>query len=165
MIEYAWADVDVNGVDVRDHEIAQSRERAWEKAYHGEPRVGDFVTFADDVVRQVSHVWPADWHSDNEARFQTSDAGSFHFGGGRLGAFEQFVGELGNGETASPYMSFSGGLHPGVRRSTLRPMRGRRRGVVWFFHHDSPRAHSAVHWRLEMRRWRCSLSSKDRSGD
>ena len=106
-----------------------------------EPRNGDYVIFADDKVRRISHVWQWD-ADDNEPAFyglQTSDSGSWHLGKGGC--------------------SFSGGLHPSVPRDTLTLTDEKREGSCWFFHHDIRQAEHGVTVNVPFRVYRCSTPS------
>jgi hypothetical protein len=74
----------------------------------GGPCVGEYVRFADGVMRRISYVWPE--------RVQISDSGSFYLDEG--------------------YMSFSGSLYPFVPTKTLTLAEETREASVWFFYHD-----------------------------
>lgn len=76
------------------------------------PIVGDFVLYPGGELERVSYV-----HGYNAqgGTVQTSPGGSFHLGRG--------------------YVSFSGGLNPGVQRSSLTDTGYRRDGTVWIAHH------------------------------
>lgn len=100
------------------------------------PRVGDYIVFADEVTRRVSHVW--DWPTGGES-VQTSDGGSFYLGEG--------------------YCSFSGGLYPGIPLRTLTLTADLRQGPVWFFHHDLHRASNAVSTTIPCAVYTCTLRS------
>ena len=95
------------------------------------PRVGDFVIFADGVERRISHHW-----GDS---VQTSDGGSWYLGDG--------------------YCNFSGSLHPGVPVDSLTSTGETKPGAVWFFHHDSWRAHNGVQASAPFRVFSCSEES------
>lgn len=92
------------------------------------PRVGDYVSFPCGHVRRVSHNW-----GDT---VQTSDGGSFYLGDG--------------------YVSFSGGLFPGVPVDSLADTGMRRDGAVWIFHHDDWRADNGVESSIPFRVYACS---------
>ncbi len=98
------------------------------------PRVGDYIEFADGVVRRISHHWRDDAGWDGG--LQTSDGGSFYLGAG--------------------YCNFSGSLHPCVNAATLTLTRKRRPGRVWFFHHDCAEAHNGVETTIDFRVYHCS---------
>ena len=120
--------------DQRDDEIIS--RRAALLIQHTKPQSGDFVIFADDVTRRISHVW--DWPADDEGprlySIQTSDGGNWHLGDG--------------------YASFSGSLFTGFDGDTLTDTGETRPGSVWIFHHDIHVAHSAVQGLVDFRVWR-----------
>lgn len=123
---------DLAVLDDRNLEILRRNLEALDK--HDGPRVGDFVEFADGVVRRFSHDW-------DEYGLQTSDGGSWH---------------LGNG-----FLSFSGSLHPTVSRETLTRADEIRSGSAWIWHHDWSGASRGVDVTIPLRVFRCSLTSKD----
>lgn len=99
-----------------------------------EPRVGDFVRFADGIVRRFSHIW--DWDDDDdEPLLQSSDSGSYYLGDG--------------------YVTMSGTLHPCVPASSLTLTDETRHGDVWFFNHDFHTAHNSVAALVEFRVYTC----------
>lgn len=122
-----------HALDDGDRDILRRRFYALETI--AGPREGDFVRFADGAERRVSFVTPQEWLPDIDC-VQTSDGGSF------------YLGEYG--------CSFSGSLHPGVRRETLTLTDERKEGPVWFFHHDSKRAHNGVPALVPFRVYECS---------
>ena len=130
--------------DDRDGAIVNERITAYAKRTG--PRVGDYITFANDVERRISHVWDADWNEDGIASYQTSDSGSYHMGNGGFGAWES--GERGT------YVSFSGALHHSVKGTTLRRAPGVKDAWVWIFHHDLAGAGCAVHATIPARMYR-----------
>ena len=99
------------------------------------PREGDFVVFAGGTTRRLSHIWTFD--SGAPEFIQTSDGGSFYLGDG--------------------YVSFSGGLHPGLRADLFRPTGTTRLGWAWTFHHNQHRASNAVHFRVPFRLFTCPI--------
>jgi hypothetical protein len=105
--------------DAHDQEILLTRQAMYDEI-HG-VRVGDWVRFADGTLRRVSHIWRED---ADPVSVQTSDGGSFYLG--------------------DRYVSFSGGLHPGIDPATLTPTDEAKSGSCWFFHHDWARAGGAV---------------------
>lgn len=125
--------------DQRDEAILAERAAAYLAA--GGPAEGDWVDFADGVVRRISYVHKAgtgDGFWIGQRPFvQTSDAGSYYLGDG--------------------YISMSGSLHDGVHPDTLTDTGKLRLAPVWFFHHDWHRAHNAVHALVPVRVWSCSL--------
>jgi hypothetical protein len=96
------------------------------------PRVGDFVRYENGRMERVSHIWD---FTDEDPSFvpqaQTSESGSFYLGHG--------------------YVSFSGGLNPGVKVSELRLTDEKKLGSVWMFNHDVRRAHNGVDFNIEFR--------------
>lgn len=118
--------------DERDAEILAERVEAF-NARQG-PRVGDYVRFADDVTRRISHVW----RDEHDAAFsvQTSNGGSYYLGKG--------------------YVSMSGSLFGGVKPETLTLTEETRDGAVWFFHHDWHTAHNGVDTVATFRVFTCS---------
>ncbi len=115
-------------LDGRDLAIILERAAALDKEH--DFRVGDYVVFADDVTRRISHVYPRrEW--GEKWGVQTSDGGSWY---------------LGNG-----YVSFSGSLYPSVSVKTLTLTEERRSGHIWIFHHDLWRAHNGVDAQIEFR--------------
>jgi hypothetical protein len=98
------------------------------------PRCGDFVRFADGVLRRISHLWQ--WGDPTMDGAQTSDGGSWYLGHG--------------------YTSFSGSLYPIVRFPTLTLTDETRMGSVWFFHRDHHSAHNGVDVMIPFRVYECS---------
>jgi hypothetical protein len=119
-------------LDERDRAILDERVAAFNATT--EIREGDFVRFADGVLRQVSYVWPGG--------AQTSDGGSFY---------------LGNG-----YVNMSGTLYPSIPADTLTLTDETMPAYVWFFHHDSHTAGNSVHVQVTFRVWTCSLPTADK---
>lgn len=120
-------------LDERDSAILAERVTSLELVEG--PRVGDFVHFADGVVRRISFVTPPAWLPECDS-VQTSDGGSFY---------------LGNG-----YLSFSGSLYLGVKHVTLTLTNEARQGSAWFFHHDYACADNGVRVSIEQRVFECS---------
>lgn len=116
------------------------------------PRVGDFIDYADGIVRRMAHVWPADWHDDGIARVQVTDGGSFYLGGA-----EEKHSELHDGEG---YVSYSGSLFPGIKADTLK-LAGSRNGRIWIFHHEQWGAGMGVDGEIAFRVYDCSLNGRD----
>jgi hypothetical protein len=100
------------------------------------PRVGDFVVFADSVVRRISHHWHdgAGW----DGGMQTSDLneGRFYLADGSC--------------------SYSGALHKCVPTDSLTDTGETRNGSAWIFHHDHARAHNGVDFLAPFRVFTCS---------
>lgn len=120
-------------LDERDQAILDARQEALYEIEHAIS--GDWVDFADGVVRRISHVW--DPPPPYRNWIQTSDAGSWYLGEG--------------------YVSFSGGLFTGVPAESLTDTGTFRRASVWFFHHDHWGAHRGVSGTVEQRVWHCNL--------
>ena len=120
-------------LDQRNDEILRTRMELLNR--RPGPRVGDFVEFADGVMRRFSHNW-------DEAGLQTSDGGSWHLG--------------------NSGMSFSGSLHPCVQREDIKQTDEMRWGSAWFFSHDHWTAHNAVHVQIPLRVFKCNKTSKER---
>lgn len=112
--------------DDRDQAILDERIAKYDSIT--DPRVGDFVVFADGVTRRISYLW-----GDS---VQTSDGGGYYLGAG--------------------YISMSGGLHPGVPPETLTLTDEKKDGSVWFFHHDWWTADNGVYTTMPFRVYTCS---------
>ena len=67
-------------LDLHDSEILNAR--VTRLLYVESPKQGDFVRFADVVLRRISHVWLDENGSPDS--IQTSDGGSFYLGDGYL---------------------------------------------------------------------------------
>jgi hypothetical protein len=98
-----------------------------------EPRVGDYVRFADGTLRRVSYHWRDDEGWDGGC--QTSDGGSFYLGNAGC--------------------SFSGSLYSCVPTESLKLTSERLPGPVWIFHHDQHRAHNGVTFMPDFRVYDC----------
>jgi hypothetical protein len=107
------------------------------------PRVGDFVRFLGqppegkdaDIIRRISHIW--DYEGCEDPRVQTSDGGSYYLGDG--------------------YVSMSGSLYTPVPQSSLKRTVFKRKGSVWFFHHDFATGHNGVNAEIDFRLYDCKL--------
>lgn len=126
----------LEGLDVRDAELLARRVEAL--SFVAGPRVGDFVRFVCGTVRRVSFVTPVEWLPECDA-VQTSEGGSFYLGDG--------------------YTSFSGGLFPGVPRSSLLLTAEVRYGSVWFFSHDYAMRDNGVDASMPFRVYECSVGA------
>jgi hypothetical protein len=122
-------------LDKKDQEILAARVAAFDPTEG--PRVGDYVEFADGIIRLISHVWAddAEWRGG----VQTSDGGSFYLGDG--------------------YMSFSGGLYMSVPHESLTLTEDTRETRVWFFHHDYHTAHNGIDALITMRVWKSTATA------
>jgi len=123
-------------LDDRNLEILRESLEALDK--HEGPRVGDFVVFADDVVRRFSHDWEESGLQTTDDRFGSQ---SFHLGDG--------------------YLSYSGALRPPVKRETLTRADEIRLGWVWIWHHGWSGASRGVDVQVPLRVFRSSLSSEE----
>jgi hypothetical protein len=121
-------------LDERDQAILRARARRYE--LREGPRVGDYVRFADDALRRVSHVWELAPEPDS---IQTSDGGSWYLGMSGTEA----------------YGSFSGSLYSGVPSDSLTLTDERLPGRFWFFHHDHWTAHNGVDVEIPCRVYEC----------
>jgi hypothetical protein len=119
--------------DSRDEAILDRRISLLNQ--NDQPRVGDFVRFADGTLRRISFITPLDWMPECDS-VQTSDGGSWY---------------LGNG-----YASFSGGLYGGVKRETLTLTDERKLGSCWIFHHDYAQAGNGVDVKILWRVYDCT---------
>ena len=120
------------GPDPRDEQILADRITALNKIKG--PRCGDYVKFTCGTIRRISHLWLGD-------SAQTSDAGRYYLGHDGI--------------------SFSGSLYSSVPITSLTLTTETRLGLVWFFHHDIPRAHNAVHFGAMFRVYDCSAPATD----
>ena len=85
-------------------------------------RVGDWVEMLDGTTRRFTHDWGDGLQVTSGAYPGDS---SFYFGRG--------------------YVSYSGGLDPAIPRARLVDTGTLKQGAIWFFHHDSHRAHNGVY--------------------
>lgn len=123
-------------LDDRDQAILAQR-RAVLNHYKG-VRVGDFVRFADGVVRRVAHIWRDEDGIDFS--IQTSNGGSYYLGTG--------------------YVSMSGSLYDGIKPWVLTRTDELREGSVWFFHHDLAGAGRGVNATMEFRVYQASVPTE-----
>jgi hypothetical protein len=111
-------------LDDRDLGILHQRALAYDKIPG--PRIGDWVRWAGGSYARFCHDWGD--------QLQTTDGpngGSFYLGDG--------------------YISYSGGLDPGILKSTLHQTGELKLGSVWFFHHDSAGGGRGVHAQMDFR--------------
>jgi hypothetical protein len=120
-----------------DRDLESFADRAAKLAVTLDPQVGDFIEFADGIMRRISYIW----HLDDGNRAQTSDGGSFYLGDG--------------------YVSFSGSLYPGVPVSSLNAANLMGPGRVWIFHHDHHTAHNRVEFFVPFRVWTSCLRANN----
>jgi hypothetical protein len=111
--------------DERDQEIRAERCAEW-TSREG-PCVGDYVIMPNGELRRFTH----DWGGDIQTTWK-GEAGSFYFGKGG-------------------YCSYSGSLDSAIPKALLHPLDEWKAGAVWFFHHDSARAHNGVHTTIPCR--------------
>lgn len=116
-------------LDTNDAQILRQRTAALD-TIEG-PRCGDFIRFANDIERRISHLWTEMEDYGMEDAAQTSDGGSFYLGDG--------------------YVSFSGALYGGTPIEKLRLTEDKKLGSVWFFHHNVQKAHNGVNTTLPFR--------------
>ncbi|BDI20966.1 hypothetical protein ANSO36C_67680 (plasmid) [Nostoc cf. commune SO-36] len=116
-------------IDEKDWIILEERAIAFAK--ETEPMSGDFLEFADGIIRRISHVWPDS--------VQSSTSGSWYLG--------------------LSYMSFSGGLYTGIPSETLSIQEEKRMGSCWFFHHGYQTAHNAINVKVPCRVWKTTLNA------
>ena len=102
------------------------------------PAVGDYVIFPDGEYRRFTH--------DHGDRIQTTTKGD----------------EFGSSFylTEDGFMSFSGGLDPGLHKTDLVRMDEYRPGWIWFFHHGESTAHNGVNVEIPCRVYRYLPASK-----
>ena len=127
-------------LDKIDSKILKARQAAFLRRRRREPKQGDFVRFADGVLRRIAHVWTDSNGDVVSVQTSYSNDSSFYLGLG--------------------YMEFSGSLYPGVPPETLKRTKERMPGSCWFFHHDFARAHNGVYVKVDCPVWECSLSSR-----
>lgn len=130
--------------DARDQEILNRNMRSFDKIEN--PRVGDYVRFANGVERRISHVHafagePKSEWTYQTSDYQTSDDGSWYLGDG--------------------FCSFSGSLYRSVPHASLTLTGAIKTGRVWFFHHDYPQAHCGVGSTPIFRVYTCNLPAPD----
>lgn len=88
-------------------------------------RAGDYVRHLSGKMDRVTHVW------DDSA--QT---------GGGQGSY--YLGERG-------YVSYSGGLDPGITLAKLVLTEEVKKGMIWFFSRDHHTAHNGVDFMIDFR--------------
>lgn len=105
-----------------NEEILQNRT----ETYNNRPgaRVGDFLKLPTGKFTRFTYSW--------DDHIQTGGMGGSYY--------------LGNG-----YLSYSGGLDPGVKKSDIVETDEKKDGLVWIFDKDEHRAHNAVHFKIEQR--------------
>ena len=126
-------------VDARDIEIVKKRVKAYD-ALEG-PRVGDYIRPGSPSgvgiimpgipYKRITHIW-RDLGPGIPDSIQTSLLeGSFYLGDG--------------------YVSYSGGLDPGIPANLLKLTKEKKQGGVWFFHHNQQRGHNGVDFVIPFR--------------
>lgn len=120
-----------DALDRRDSAIVA--ERVTLRRRLREPSEGDWIVFADGVVRRASHCWFGE-------HVQTSDAGSWYL-------------------CASGHGSFSGSLYGAVPAETLTSTGELVPAPFWIFRHDWHTAHNGVDVLIDVRVWRCSVGA------
>lgn len=122
----------------RDSEILKARSVAF--LARREVKAGDYIRFADGTLRRVSHVWTGENDQPESIQTDCPEFGSSFY--------------LGDG-----WMSFSGGLHPGVPASTLTRTQELISGKCWFFHNDFAYRDNGVYISIPCPVWDCSLEA------
>jgi hypothetical protein len=122
----------VSDLDPRDRAILT--ERADRLRTDQRIRVGDYVLFADGVLRRVAKLW--------RGIVQTCDTGVFYLDDNAV--------------------RMSGSLSPGITRDTLTPTDLTHPGDVVFHHHDQRDTGPLIHAQLPFRVYQCSEPSEDR---
>jgi len=122
--------------DRRDQAIVAARAASLDA--DGEPRVGDYVVFADGVTRRIGERF--DFGTGEMPDIQTAAVeGSFHLCAG--------------------YVRHGGSLHLPVHRSTLTRTDEQCDGRVWIFHHGHSGAGRDVSTRIPFRVYTCCLDA------
>lgn len=112
------------------HDQALLKERAAAFIRREGPCVGDWVIMAEGDLRRFTHDWGDDIQTTCKGMY-----GSFHL-------------------NREGYASFSGSLDPGMPKTRFEQTDELKAAPFWFFHHDSPRAHSGVNVSVLARVWR-----------
>ncbi len=107
-------------------DIFKKREKAYNKIEG--IRVGDYVRLNTGKLTRVTHIWDLD-----EKLIQT--------GGGEYGQFY-----IGYG-----YISYSGGLDPGIDESEFKLTEEQKEGQVWFFKDDHWGAGRGIDYMMKFR--------------
>lgn len=105
-----------------------------------EPSCGDFVVFADDITRRISHVWTFD---GKICDIQTSDGGSFYL-------------------QPSGLCDFSGGLYRAVSYEHFTLSKQTSLGECWLFDRDLAGAGRGVYRQLPFKVWHVSCPAPKR---
>lgn len=127
-------------IDDKDRAMIAERTAAFDKREGY--RVGDFVIFADDITRRISHIWPGEGTPDN---IQTSVPGaSFYLGDGYV--------DMGSGSLFAPFPA-----------DTLTLTDETREGGVWMFHHGHAMAHNGVNFAIPFRVFRSAVEAPEGS--
>lgn len=121
----------IRPLDAVDLQIRDARQKEYLSRNPVIPRVGDYVIFADGVIRRISHC------SRNEV--QTSDIGK--------GSYYIF------GE----FLSFSGSLCPFIPTYSLSLSNELKDGNVWFFSHNEAGASRGIVTTIKCFVWHCNL--------
>lgn len=88
-------------------------------------RVGDYVRHLTGKMDRVTYVWPY-----------------FAQTGGGQGSY--YLGERG-------YVSYSGGLDPGIELAKLVLTNEVKKGIIWFFSRDNHTAHNGIDFSIDFR--------------
>lgn len=120
-------------LDDTDSDILDRRQAGLDRRFT--PGVGDVVYYPDGSRRRIAYIWFDEHYQPTDGRY----AGSF------------YLGEDG-------YVSFSGGLDPGIPIDKLDGINtGHELARCWFFRHDHRRAHNAVDVKASFRVWRSTV--------
>lgn len=103
-------------------QIFQEREQQYNTL--GGMRVGDWVKLPNGEYTRITHVW----RNENGSPFSVQTGGTFY------GSFY-----LGDG-----YISYSGGLDPGLDPKDLIPTHEKKKGQIWFFKNDHWKADNGI---------------------
>lgn len=139
-------------IDDRDREILKHREELY-NAKPG-PRVGDWLRLDNGEYRRFTYDWGhCDTEPGEDHGLQTTcvdgESGSFHLGG--------LTGDT--RAEVDAYISYSGSLNPGVKRSAMVDTGETKLGRVWFFHHNFPGAGNGVEFEIPFRVFRMKPES------
>ena len=107
---YAECAVQMRNKDVQDRNLKILSDRMEEYNKIPGARVGDWIRELDGRMTRATHDW------DHNLQIGGSDYGSFYLGDG--------------------YISYSGGLDPGIEKTELRDTGEVKKGKVWFFKDD-----------------------------
>jgi len=113
---------DIPQLDEKNTAILKDREAKYNKK--AGPRVGDFLKLPDGTYTRFTYDWGDSIQTGGASR-------SFY---------------LGNG-----YISYSGGLDPGIEKSDVKLLKIKKYGLVWFFKDDWQRAGGGIDAKMAFR--------------